>query len=245
MIKVFFALIFVLSLVNFAYANDDLKRYEEECLSIIDKPKVKVSSSYGKLRYNFDKDSEFLKKETERKFVEQGVEYPKGFEPMGLTQVRDGFSVKMNVATIGVSHNKVCLYPENIDVFWGYYLPVIYVANELAEGTCLYDLTLRHEKVHFRIYIDALDYYLPKLKKITESLFDKKGVMIIDKDKNLEFAAQEYNEKYVRYVENLVNKWRGEIEKEQMELDSIKNYILETRICAEVDGGVEEEVEEW
>ena len=52
--KVFFALIFVGTLVNNATAADDLQRYKEECLSVIDKPQVEVTSSYGKLRRKFD-----------------------------------------------------------------------------------------------------------------------------------------------------------------------------------------------
>ncbi|MBR5598974.1 MAG: hypothetical protein IKW39_02930 [Alphaproteobacteria bacterium] len=233
--KVFFTLIFLLGFVNLVNADENIKRYEEECLSLIEKPSVSVSSSYGKLRYNYSKDSSFLRKETEKKFAERGLEYPKEFEPMGLTQIQEGFEVKMNVGTVSVSHGKQCLYPENIDIFWGYYLPVIYIAKELAEGTCLYDLTLRHEKVHMRIYIEGLDYYLPKLKVVADSLFDKKGVKIIDKNQDLESSAKEFNEGYVRYVENIVKEWHKEIEAEQMELDSINNYILEAKICAGID----------
>ena len=233
--KVFFALIFCFSVVNFAKAQDELQRYKDECLSLIEEPKVKVSSSYGKLRYNFEKDSDFLRKETEKKFVKNGLEYPREFRPMGLTQIQDGFELKMNVGTIGVSHGYKCLYPEDMEVFWGYYLPVIYIAKDLAKDTCLYNLTLRHEKMHMKVYIDALDFYLPKLKKVADKLFDEIGVMIVDKSRNLEFVAKQYNNEYVMKVEKIVNEWRKEIELEQMEFDSIKNYILESRICAEID----------
>ena len=233
--KVFFALIFCFSLINIANAQDELQRYKDECLSFIEKPKVKVSSSYGKLRYNFEKDSDFLRRETEKKFIKNGLEYPSEFSPMGLTQIHDNFELKMNVGSIGVSHGKQCLYPQNIEVFWGYYLPVIYIAKDLAKDTCLYDLTMRHEKVHVKIYIEALDYYLPKLKEISDKLFDKIGVMIVDKGRNLEFVAKQYNDEYVKSVEKIVDEWRKEIELEQMELDSIKNYILESKICAEID----------
>ena len=70
---------------------------------------------------------------------------------------------------------------------------------------------------------------------MSDELFDKIGVMIVDKDRNLEFVAKQYNDEYVKSVEKIVDEWRKEIELEQMELDSIKNYILESKICAEID----------
>ena len=89
--------------------------------------------------------------------------------------------------------------------------------------------------MHMKVYIDALDFYLPKLKEVADKLFDELGVMIVDKSRNLEFVAKQYNNEYVMKVEKIVNEWRKEIELEQMEFDSIKNYILESRICAEID----------
>ena len=54
--KVFFALILGLAGVNSAQGDDGRERYVEECLSVIGRPTVMVTSSYGKLKYNFDKD---------------------------------------------------------------------------------------------------------------------------------------------------------------------------------------------
>ena len=238
--KVFFALILNLFVVNVCLANDNLKRYEEECLSIIDKPVIELKSSYGKLRYNFEKDSEYLRKETAKKFEEYGINMVEEFEPKGLTKIKDALEVNMNIAKIGVSHGYQCLYPETIDIFLGYYLPAIYVANDVKKGTCLYDVTLRHEQTHMQIYIEALDYFLPKLKEFSKTLIDKKGVKIIDSDSDAELQAKMLNNDYVLFIEEFVNKWRKEVAEEQLKLDSIENYIIESKICSEYDEDIED-----
>jgi hypothetical protein len=242
--KVFFALIFGLLANDCAFAQDNLKQYEEECLAIIEKPKIRLMSSYGKLRYNYEKDSAFLRKETEKMYKEQGLELPEEFEPMGLTRIRDGFEVKMEVGTVGVSHGYQCIYPESIDVFVGYYFPVVYIAKELAKESCMYDLTLRHEQVHLRIFVEALDYFLPKFKKIVNGARDKLGVKIVERNMDAKLAAEEYNDMYIKYFENIVNKWRKAVSAEQMKLDSVENYILEAKICEEEEEESNLE-EEW
>ncbi|MBQ8750495.1 MAG: hypothetical protein IJZ30_02525 [Alphaproteobacteria bacterium] len=232
--KVFFTLILNLFLINNCWADVDLARYEEECLSIIEKPVVKLRSSYGRLRYNFEKNNDFLYAETAKKFNEYGIDMFKEFKPMGLTKIKDALEVNMDVAKISVSHGYQCIYPETINIFLGYYLPTIYVSNELKKGTCLYDLTLRHEQTHMQIYIEALDYFLPKLKEMSKTLLDKKGVRIIDADSDAELQAKMLNNDYILLIEDYVNKWRKEVEKEQLKLDSIENYIIESKICEDI-----------
>ena len=71
--KVFFALILGLAGVNSAQGDDGRERYVEECLSVIGRPTVMVTSSYGKLKYNFDKDGAYLRRETEKKYQESAT----------------------------------------------------------------------------------------------------------------------------------------------------------------------------
>lgn len=238
--KVFFTLIFNLFLINNCWADAKLARYEEECLSIINKPIINLKSSYGRLRYDFGKSNDFLYIETAKKFNEYGIEMFKEFKPMGLTKIKDALEVDMEIAKISVSHGYQCIYPEKINIFLGYYLPTIYISNELKKETCLYDLTLRHEQTHMQIYIEALDYFLPKLNEMSKTLLDKKGVKIIDADSDAELQAKMLNNDYVLFIEEFVNKWRKEVEKEQLKLDSVENYIIESKICAEINDKNEE-----
>ena len=232
--KVFFALIFNIFIVNFAFALNDDDRYVRECRSLISKPNVEIKSSYGKLRYVFDKDSKFLEEETAKKYSEQGLTFSEKFTPIGLTKVAEGVDVDIEVGVISVSKGNYCVYPKNIDAFLGYYLPTIYILNKLEKGSCMYDVALRHEKTHMQIYIEALDYFLPIFKKYVNGLYDSDGILIISNKKEAKNAAKMLSDKYMEKIKSRINSWRRDVEIEQMKLDSNENYILENRICVDV-----------
>lgn len=233
--KVFFTLIFSVMTVNFALAADDTDRYMRECLSIISAPKVKVTSSYGKLKYNFEKDSRYLREETARKYKEKGLEIPEGFEPVGLTKVRDGFTVNMNVGQAEISHGYMCLYPQNIDVHLGFYVPTIYILKDLDKSSCTYEVALRHEKTHMQIYLEALDYFLPELKEASDGLFEKVGVRVAAPDEHTPTIAEQLHEDYVNALNEKVEAWRQEVEAEQLKLDTPEQYLLESKLCERVE----------
>lgn len=233
--KVFFSLIFWCFMVCPATAENNLAKYEEECLSFIKAPKVELTSTYGKLKYNFQKDSTFLRQETAKRFQDLGEELYDGFEPVGLTKVRDAFDFGITVGQIDISNGYTCLFPETIKVHLGYYLPTIYIANSLKEGTCLYDIALRHEKTHMQIYLEALDYFLPQLKDAVNGLFDKIGVKIVKRAAAGKGAAKELNDLYLAQIQGKVNRWRKEVEKEQLKLDSPEHYIIENKLCEEIE----------
>ena len=234
--KVFFALIFVFSLVNIGYASDaDMKRYVEECLSVIDKPEVEITSSYGKLRYNFTKGKEFLKRETQEKFKASGLDAPEDFVPIGLTKVRDGFNFNLTVGQIEISRGYECVYPQKIEAHLGYYVPTIYILNDLEKNSCMYEVALRHEKTHMQIYIEALDYFLPQFKNTTERLFDVVGVKIVAPGQRADVIAKELNAEYLQKLQEKVEEWRKDVAIEQAKLDSIENYIVENKLCEKFD----------
>lgn len=241
--KVFFALIFGMFFCNLGIANENLKQYEEECLSIIDKPKIKLTSSYGKLKYDFEKDSKSLREETELQYKKQGLEMPKELETMGLTKINDSFEFNMEVGQVGVSQGYRCLYPESIDVFMGYYLPRIYIAKDAPEGSCVYNIALRHEQTHMRIYIEALDFFLPKLKNRMEKSIEEKGVRIVAPNEDVQVIASIYNEEYTKYLKDYVDHWRKQVINEQLKMDSIKQYITESRLCKELEEEAERKKE--
>ena len=233
--KVFFTLILLMIFANNTFANNDVSKYVEDCLAVISKPDIKITSSYGKLKYNFDKNEDFLRRETERKYVEQGQRMPDDHKPIGLTKVRQVLDFNMEVGVIGVSDAKYCVYPKKIDAHLGYSVPTIYILKGLEKGSCVYDVALRHEKTHMEIYIHALDYYLPTFKKSVYELLDKKGVRIANDTKEAESMAEKLNEDYLSEIKSSVNLWRKQVEEEQMKMDSIENYTLESRICSELD----------
>ena len=235
--KVFFGLILgtLILNINDVRADDTLLQYKNECLSFIEKPKTMVTSSYGKLIYNYEKDQDFLIKETRRRFKDGNKEMPEKFYPAGLTKVRDGFDFNMDVGVIGVSQGHFCLFPKSIKAHLGFYVPTIYILNNLAKDSCMYSLVVRHENTHMQIYIEALDYFLPILKETVDGLFDNIGVDIVGQDVDREYAAKQYNKKYLDAVMKKVSEWREDVEKEQLKLDTMENYILENKICSELE----------
>lgn len=232
--KVFFILISSIFITFSAYCKEDLNRYQEECLSFINQPEITVSASYGKLLYKFDKDEDFLKQKTAEKFAKQNQPMDSSLSPIGLTDVRDVLDLDFQAETMGLSHGYTCVYPKKITINLEYSLPTIYISNTLKPGSCLYDVALRHEKTHMQIYINALDHILPILKNYTKSLHNSLGIRITSRNESTEDAAKELNALYFTRIQQLINSWRKEVEKEQLKLDSPEHYILENKICEEL-----------
>jgi len=233
--NIFFALIFSSFFINTAWAENDLSRYYGECKRFVSSPKIKLVSSYGKLKYKFDKDKDFLKKETEKKFSEQQKEMPDNFEPIGLTKVQDIFDFNFTVGTMGLSHGYTCVFPETISARLEYSLPTIYILNSLEKGSCMYELALRHEKTHMQIYIEALDYFLPNLKQYMGGLFDEIGFVVVARGNSVDNAAKELNERYLEKIQEQIDAWHVELATEQLKLDTPEHYLLENLICEYID----------
>lgn len=233
--KVFFALILSFFVEQSAQATEDIAAYKKECLDYISRPKVEVYGSYGKLHYNYDKDSAYLTKEQEKKVQKYSQQEAVEMNVLGLTKMKDVVDFKSEFAKLSLNRGYNCLYPESISISIDYYLPTIYIAKELEKGTCLYDLTLRHEKTHAQIYIEALDYFLPLLKKYADSLFDNVGIRVISSQESVDDAMQELSMAYHNAVQKKIDVWYRSVEKEQLKMDTFDQYALETSICKKIE----------
>jgi hypothetical protein len=142
----------------------------------------------------------------------------------------------IDIGVTDINRQYVCVYPEKFNVFLGYEHPVIFVAQELKKGTCAYDLTLRHEKTHMQIYIEALDYFLPILKDYMSHLFDELGFVVVARGDSVDKAAKELNEKYLKKMQEKIEVWHNELEAEELKLDTADHYLLENLICEYLEG---------
>lgn len=233
--KVFFALILSLFVEQTARASEDISAYKKECLGFISRPKVEVYGSYGKLRYNYDKDSAYLTKEQEKKLQEYSQSETMDMKVLGLTKMKDVVDFKSEFTKLSLNRGYNCLYPENITISIDYYLPTIYIAKELEKGTCLYDVTLRHERTHAQIYIEALDYFLPLLKKYADSLFDNVGIRVVSSQESVDDAMKELSAAYHDAVQKKIDAWYRSVEKEQLKMDTFEQYTLESSICKKIE----------
>lgn len=234
--KIFFALILSVFFNLSASADESEAKYKEDCLKYISSPKVTLESSYGKLRYNYSKDMEYLGKATAEKLGALHKSTQTEFKIMGLTKVRDIFDYESTFGLFPLSKNYSCVYPESIKVRLAYNMPTIYIANNLQKDTCLYDLTMRHENTHMHIYIDALDYFLPIFKKYLEDQFNTIGIEIVSSQENTQEVIKKLNEKYLKGARQQVEAWRQEVEEEELKLDTPEHYLMESLICEHVDG---------
>lgn len=243
--KVFFALILNFFIWGGVAWADDLSAYQKECLDFISRPKVDIYGSYGNLRYSYDKDSDYLTQEQEKKVkMYSAGDAAIELKVLGLTKMQDTVDFKAEFTQLALNKGYTCLYPENIQVSIDYYLPTIYIASELQKGTCLYDITLRHERTHAQIYIEALDYFLPRLKKYADALFDNIGVKVITKGESVDDAMAELSKSYHDAVQKRIDAWYKAVEKEQLKMDTIEQYKLESRICQEIEA-TEDSAEEF
>jgi len=233
--KLFFALILSFFFIPLSEADENLLKYEKECREFIDKPKIELISSYGRLQYKFDKDAAYLKRETAKKFAEQDETMSDDFMPVGLTKVRDVFDFDFTVGTLALSQGYTCVYPESVKVRLEYFMPTIYILNSLEKDSCMYNVALRHENTHMQIYIEALDYFLPKLKKFMVKQFNLIGVKVVSDSESSEKAAKDLNEKYLAGIQNKITEWHKEVEHEQLKLDTPEHYIIENMICQTIE----------
>lgn len=239
--KVFFALILSFFVPSIVWAEDKLAVYKQECLDFISRPKVEVYGAYGKLEYNYEKNSDYLTSEQIKKVKEYSQQTSPEMKVLGWTQMQSKFDLKANFVRLALSNGYNCFYPESLEISIEYDNPTIYIAKELEVGTCLYDTTLRHERTHAQIYIEALDYFLPRLKQYADALFDSVGIKIIAKGESLDNAMVELSEAYRNAIQKRVDSWYRAIETEQLKMDTLEQYTLESNLCREIEASKEEE----
>jgi len=234
--KIFFALILSCFFNLSTMADESMVKYKEDCLKYVSSPKVTLESSYGKLRYVHTKSMEYLGRATAEKLESLHKNTQKEFKIMGLTKVRDVFDYETTFGLQPLNRKYLCVYPETIKVRLAYNMPTIYIANNLEKGTCLYNLTERHENTHMHIYIDALDYFLPNFKKYLDQQFKEIGVEIVSNQEDAKEIIKNLNEEYLKGARAKVEEWRQEVEAEELKLDAPEHYLMESLICEHVDG---------
>lgn len=221
-------------MAKICFASTNIDKYKSECLALIDKPEIKVTSSYGKLKYDFSKSDDFLFEKTMDKYQEYGIEIS-SFKTVGLTTVTVSFDFDMEVGVVSLSDGYKCAYPSKIKTYLGYQVPTIYISNSLEKNSCFYNVSLQHEKTHMEVYICALDDFLPVYKRKIIGLIDEVGVLVMSKKSNTEKGVKMLNKEYVEKAKNIVNIWKGDVEREQSKFDTLEHYTLESRICNELN----------
>ena len=78
-----------------------------------------------------------------------------------------------------------------------------------------------------------------------EKSFEEKGVRIVAPNEDAQTVASIYNEEYTKYLREYVDHWRNQVLNEQLKMDSIKQYIIESKLCRDFEENNEEKEDEF
>lgn len=200
------------------------------CNGMNSKPKIIFKTSYGQLIH----DISTPKSTIQTIAAAQGNVPDKGYEIGGLATLQPLYTIKVNDARLKyLDETATCVLPKEIEIYFGFSKPVIYIPKELPHDSCRFSLTMRHEQTHQRINKLTLDYFLPLIKKtIIKTVYDVKAIKVSSPEEaqqGLAVLIQYYNAKISAILEEY-NKARNA---EQMKLDNLTNYSNEWEICKE------------
>jgi len=225
--KIFYVLIFSsFAIFSEAFAADNAT--EKKCRDMMPVPDVEIVASYGKLRYDFSKNNRSL---TRMHLRQYGCHIAPGQYVHGLAtfELVSEVSFTINENTLG--DGTVCVYPGNIVLSLGLQNPTIYISKDLREGSCVYQLALRHEQTHQQINQEVFESYLPIIK--SRFLETVKANMLFSgrNEVDIETVREELKEHYFSVLNPIIKELKREISIEQAKLDSVENYDYEQSIC--------------
>ena len=220
-------LIFTLTILGFISFSSLAYSYNG-CEQVRAQPKINFYTSYGKLEYDFSKDQMGISQIG----MQHGV-IEKGIFANGLAT--GTIKWEINVGTLAKKGNKnqFCAYTTEIDFYMGFTNPTIYISSDLRQGSCMYDLVLRHEQTHQQINIKTLEYFIPLFKQALQKISHEiPAEPISGKSQTaLNQASKIIAQKYSARIKPLIDIFKKELQIEQGKLDNSSNYAFENSIC--------------
>ncbi len=216
--KLFFILTFLFFSLRTASAFD--------CSTFPVNPKIHITSSYGKLIYNDEKNTAEIT-EIAKKFnlIESGL------FANGLSTVNVTFDITINTIGHLAGNEEFCVVPTDINIFLGFDRPTIYRSNELKKDSCEYNLVTQHEKVHQQINKSTLEYYLPMFKHAASAIVKRITPIHTSDINQIEIISEELTKDYNTKLTPLVNYIKEQLLLEQKKLDNSVNYKFESTLC--------------
>lgn len=226
--KLFFVLIISVLLLISAQpkAQENSADAQRLCENVNADTKLAFTTSYGKLIYDFS-----LSKNELSEIAQQVGIFEKGVFAAGLALVSINSEYELSTVTKVMHNNSRCIIPTHLNVYIGLTKPTIFMARELQPGTCTYNLVLRHEQVHQQINKQALEYFIPLIRRELSARIKQIRPVYVSKNSSEDDASQELTARYNELITPLVNRLRDQIMSEQHKLDSSRNYKMEGNIC--------------
>lgn len=220
-------LFFILTIFSlFCGIKKTLAAEKDVCASLDTIPKIKFTTSYGKLKYDYGYNLQELTA-LGRKYniVEQGL------FASGLAILSVNWEVSLNTISKVVDAENICVIPTDLNIFIGYQDPTIYISNQLQPGSCEYNVVVRHEQTHHQINTAALEYFIPSLRRSIEKMAQDIKPSRISSQSKVDEATERLTEMYIAEIEPLINHFKSELMQEQSKLDNQMNYKMESNLC--------------
>lgn len=140
------ALIFAVFSLLAGSSRADAWSYGEfiSCNALNPMPAVTFKTSYGQLVHDFNLSTDEITAKA------SGAE--KGFFVDGLARVGTRSSFRLRRYTVRrLDAGATCVLPAEVEFFFGFKEPEIYVSKDLDKDSCRFSVVIRHEQVHQRI----------------------------------------------------------------------------------------------
>ncbi len=212
--------------INSACAGELSAAGEDPCMQMRYSPRLNMTTSYGKLRYDYQYDRRSLT----RLGQQYGLVAP-GMTASGLSLFGIDWSVTLNTAARIAADGSICILPTSVDVFIGFQDPTIYIDKDLNKESCRYRLALRHEHQHQQISVAALEYFIPRIREKIIRLLPEIMPKNVSSLSQTDATTVEMNEDLIRRITPLVDTFKATLLYEHKKLDNTENYRYESTVC--------------
>lgn len=220
------ALIFAVFSLLAGSSRADAWSYGEfiSCNALNPMPAVTFKTSYGQLVHDFNLST--------GEITAKASDVEKGYFADGLAPVKTMSSIRLLRYTVRqLDANATCVLPAEVEFFFGYREPEIYVSKDLDKNSCRFSVVIRHEQVHQRINKLVLEYFLPLISdELQKAVRDVKAVKVSSPDQGEE-GAKELMKYYRARLGPLLETFDKVLANEQHKLDNLTNYQMEWELC--------------
>ena len=189
--------------------------------------RIIFKTAYGQLIHDVstdDKSIQALKKDTD-------IPEKLYLQSSHNTIQTEGYVKLTSALTEYITDDKICVIPEEIEVFIGYRDPVIYIAKEYRSRPCEFSVMLRHQQIHQQINIYALQYILPLMKEaIIQATQNITPAMATDKSQ-IKTRIQNLQNEYIAAIRPILDAFNDLREEENHKFDKITNYKIDEKLC--------------
>lgn len=201
---------------------------ESLCLQNASKPEVIIEVSYGALKYDFSKNNKTLTRMHVRNYG--GIVAP-GKQVHGLASYDLATEITFQLQKSSFSNKTTCIYPLYVTLKVGVQNPTIYISRNLKEGSCAYQVALRHEQTHQQINAEIFEAYLPQIEQTFLNVVSQNALISSESDIDMAQVQKTLQAKYLEALDPVIEEIKSTIKQEQAKLDSIENYNYEESIC--------------